>query len=212
MILVYYVGTMYAGKSAASLEVLYERLGYDHKLIVSGSLESRGFLSRKKEISHKAMDMATVVSSIKEIHNYDLSKKTLVFIDEVQFLDTPCFWELFELANAPHSTLDLILAGMKNCQYVMPFPMYNRLSSLLDPHKIVELFSKCATCGDEKGTTAIRKQFGESRITDCYSVMCTRCATNFIEYNNEYDQVPIDKLDSINLLMNEAYLNRAYRG
>lgn len=202
---------MYAGKSAASLKRLIEGSGYDQKLIVSGSLESRGFLSRVKDVSSEALNSAVVVSNIKEIHDYDLTKRTLVFVDEVQFLDTVYFWELLDTANSSGSSVDLIMAGMKNCQYATPFEMFERITARIDPSVITELHSPCATCGGEKGTTAIRKQFGESRITDCYAVLCNECAVRFINYNNQFDQVPISKLDPINLIPNESYLNRAYR-
>lgn len=180
-IIKYFLGGMYTKKSSSAIDFLL-RSSYEQKIIVAPNAYKRGFVSREHNLQDLPTDI-TIVSHLQEL-SQDLSQqhipKTLLMIDEVQFMNDLHFWLL--LYYVQHTqTIDVILAGLNYNQYGEPFDNHDRLIKMIAPSSIHHLYIPCATCDSNLGEISIRKWQTEDRITDDYAVLCQHCFPKFIK-------------------------------
>ncbi|NIZ47675.1 hypothetical protein PVA44_07105 (plasmid) [Entomospira nematocerorum] len=174
----YYLGSMYAGKSSSAVDLLLAGV-YDQKFIVTPTSKVRGFVSRihasntlpkNIQILEKAADLPANI--------FEGPWRTLVFIDEVQFIDDQHFWHL--LARAKNAAyVDIILAGLNYDQYGHNFDNHAQLENLFTNTQIHRLYVPCATCSSAHGEISIRKWKSNDRILDEYAVLCKTCFDSF---------------------------------
>lgn len=180
-IIKYFLGAMYTKKSSSSIDFLL-RSEYKHKIIVAPNAYKRGFVSREHNIKDLPADI-TIISHIQELSS-DLSTKdiprTLIMIDEVQFMNDLSFWLLLHYVHNTHM-IDIIMAGLNYNQYGEPFDNHERLMSMIAPKSIHRLYIPCATCDSYLGEISVRKWQTEDRITDDYAVLCQECFYKFIQ-------------------------------
>lgn len=181
MLLHYYLGSMYAGKSTHAVNALIQSGEYQKKIIASPSSSSRGYLSR----NHNNNDLPSSIEIFANLNDISIEHlqahgKTLLVIDEVQFCEDDHFWQIIHLANKSDQ-LDLIVAGLQVGQHAQPFPNNEQLLSLFND-KITRIYAPCAICADPNGLVAVRKWLINDHIRDEYSLMCKECFGKFFNY------------------------------
>jgi thymidine kinase len=173
----YISGAMYAGKSSRALQLLMAEK-HVHKIIVCPTAKQRGFISRKVPLS----DLPPEAQVLAQITDIDLDNlpvgRSVIFVDEVQFMDDEAFWQLITKAKSS-PTIDLILAGIHYDQHGKLFANYQQIKSLFTDNQLESLYATCATCSSPDGVISVRKWKSPSRFTDEYAVLCYDCFQQF---------------------------------
>lgn len=190
----YFIGSMYTGKSSSATNLLLSS-PHPHRYILSPTAAARGFVSRL----HKLADLPSSITLVSQLEDLPLSslpstteEATLLFMDEVQFIDHPLFWQILESAKE-HPYLDIILAGLNYDQHAIPFANAKRLTSLFTKEYQEHLYVSCATCSSDLGEVSIRKWLTQNRITDDYAVLCMSCFKAFFTLKNHAQECAICK-------------------
>jgi thymidine kinase len=161
----FFYSVMNAGKSTALLQAAhnYETKGWN-VLCFTSALDIRdkvGYISSRVGIKREAVAMTSDSYFSNHVSPFELGRKrTVWFVDEVQFLDSEQIDELAQIVD--HFKIPVLCYGLKNNSNGELFgPAIIRLLALAD--QIKELKTVCH-CG-AKATQILRRRNGVATIT-----------------------------------------------
>lgn len=192
----FYYGTMNSMKSATLLMKAYQFEEADCNVILMkpaidtrdiGQIKSRAINEGRDCIILK--DDSNIIEIVKQFTRYLKKKKTIVFIDEAQFLSLDHVNELFELTTI--YDIDVYAYGLKLNYKNELFEASEKLLILADT--VEEIKSMCK-CGN-KATTHVRYINGQPTLDgigikvgdvigdDRYESVCQRCWNYLLMHN-----------------------------
>ena len=189
MLLNYVIGSMFSGKSTSCINRVLSSTR-NHKIIVSPSLKGRGWLSRNHKLEDLPKDVK-IFNTLDKKCLKTLSKldDSIIFIDEVQFMNKFYLKKLFSKHELDPKKFDILVAGLEVGQHGVNFDLYHYLVDIFQD-KVMNLYAPCAMCTSKKGLVAVRKWLHASHITDEYSVLCNKCFNKFFTYGRTDLPVP----------------------
>jgi len=155
------VGAMFAGKTSELLKrILWAKHQNKKIIVIKPSIDNR--YSNEKiithnDLSHECYSMSNWEITLKKFV-FEKSKVDMVFLDEIQFLDTSETLDNIELIL--NSGIDVVCAGLDQDSRGKPWETSSMILGLSD--KILKIYGFCNVCGME-ATKTYRKEEGGGR-------------------------------------------------
>ena len=170
------VGAMFAGKTSELLKrILWAKHQNKKIIVIKPSLDDR--YSNEKiithnDLSHECYAMNDWSTTLKKF-NFEKSEVEMVFLDEIQFMDTKHTLNNVEIILS--KGIDVVCAGLDQDSRGKPWETSSMLLGLSD--KIVKIYGFCNVCGLE-ATKTFRKTEGGGRTqvgaANIYEPRCLR--------------------------------------
>ena len=170
------VGAMFAGKTSELLKrILWAKHQNKKIIVIKPSIDNR--YSNEKiithnNLSHECHAMTNWKATLKK-YTFEKSKVDMVFLDEIQFMDTDD--TINNVENILNNGIDVICAGLDQDSRGKPWETSSMLLGLSD--KIVKIYGFCNVCGLE-ATKTFRKTEGGGRTqvgaANIYEPRCLR--------------------------------------
>jgi thymidine kinase len=155
------VGAMFAGKTSELLKrILWAKHQNKKIVVIKPSLDNRYSESKiitHNELSHECFAMKNW-SDVNTEYNFKKKNIDMVFLDEIQFLDTSETLNNIELIL--NSGIDVVCAGLDQDSRGKPWETSSMILGLSD--KILKIYGFCNVCGME-ATKTYRKEEGGGR-------------------------------------------------
>tara|TARA_B100000886_G_scaffold317464_1_gene256766 strand:- start:421 stop:972 length:552 start_codon:yes stop_codon:yes gene_type:complete len=157
------VGAMFAGKTSELLKrILWAKHQEKRIIVLKPSIDDR--YSNEKIITHNDLshdcyamkNWETVLAKF----NFIKSEVDVVFLDEIQFMDTE--QTLINVEKILSKGIDVVCAGLDQDSRGKPWETSSMLLGLSD--KIIKIYGFCNVCGIE-ATKTFRKDGGGNRTT-----------------------------------------------
>tara|TARA_A100001011_G_scaffold400141_1_gene512654 strand:+ start:175 stop:726 length:552 start_codon:yes stop_codon:yes gene_type:complete len=155
------VGAMFAGKTSELLKrILWAKHQNKKIVVIKPSIDDR--YSNEKiithnELSHECFAMSDW-KSVLDNFEFISGKVDVVFLDEIQFMDTKD--TLKNVEDILNNGIDVVCAGLDQDSRGKPWETSSMLLGLSD--KIIKIYGFCNVCGIE-ATKTFRKTEGGSR-------------------------------------------------
>ena len=155
------VGAMFAGKTSELLKrILWAKHQNKQIIVIKPSLDDR--YSNEKiithnDLSHECYAMSDWPTTLKKF-NFEKSEVEMVFLDEIQFMDTKHTLNNVEIILS--KGIDVVCAGLDQDSRGKPWETSSMLLGLSD--RIVKIYGFCNVCGLE-ATKTYRKTEGGGR-------------------------------------------------
>ena len=155
------VGAMFAGKTSELLKrILWAKHQNKKIIVIKPSIDNR--YSNEKiithnDLSHECYAMKNWETTLKKF-NFDRGEVDMVFLDEIQFMDTHD--TLNNVEAILNNGIDVVCAGLDQDSRGKPWETSSMLLGLSD--KIVKIYGFCNVCGLE-ATKSYRKTEGGKR-------------------------------------------------
>ena len=146
------VGAMFAGKTSELLKrILWAKHQNKKIVVIKPSIDNR--YSNEKiithnDLSHECYAMSNWETTLKKFI-FNKSKVDMVFLDEIQFMDTHD--TLKNVENILNKGIDVVCAGLDQDSRGKPWETSSMLLGLSD--KIVKIYGFCNVCGLEATKT-----------------------------------------------------------
>ena len=170
------VGAMFAGKTSELLKrILWAKHQNKKIIVIKPSLDNR--YSNEKiithnDLSHECYAMNDWSTTLKKF-NFEKSEVDMVFLDEIQFMDTKHTLNNVEIILS--KGIDVVCAGLDQDSRGKPWETSSMLLGLSD--KIIKIYGFCNVCGME-ATKTYRKTEGGGRTqvgaADIYEPRCLK--------------------------------------
>ncbi len=168
------VGAMFAGKTSELLKrILWAKHQNKRIIVIKPSIDNR--YSQEKiithnDLSHECYAMTNWNSTLKKF-NFEKSAVDVVFLDEIQFMDTK--ETLANVENILNSGIDVVCAGLDQDSRGKPWETSSMLLGLSD--KIIKIYGFCNVCGIEATKTYRKTQGGERTQVGAANIYEPRC-------------------------------------
>ena len=155
------VGAMFAGKTSELLKrILWAKHQNKKIIVIKPNIDNRysqGKIITHNDLSHECFAM----ESWQHIHEnfiFDRKNVDVIFLDEIQFMDTVETIENIE--NLLQKGIDVVCAGLDQDSRGKPWETSSMILGLSD--KIIKIYGFCNVCGME-ATKTFRKTEGGGR-------------------------------------------------
>ena len=168
------VGAMFAGKTSELLKRILWAKHQNKKIVVlKPSIDNR--YSRKKiithnDLSHECYPMTNWSNVLNEF-KFDKNLVDVVFLDEIQFMDTSD--TLKNVEEILNKGIDVVCAGLDQDSRGKPWETSSMLLGLSD--KIVKIYGFCNVCGIEATKTFRKTEGGERTQVGAANIYEPRC-------------------------------------
>ena len=157
------VGAMFAGKTSELLKrILWAKHQEKRIIVLKPSIDDR--YSNEKIITHNDLSHDCYAmknwENVLEKFNFIKSEVDVVFLDEIQFMDTE--QTLTNVEKILSKGIDVVCAGLDQDSRGKPWETSSMLLGLSD--KIMKIYGFCNVCGIE-ATKTFRKDGGGNRTT-----------------------------------------------
>ena len=168
------VGAMFAGKTSELLKRILWAKHQNKKIIVlKPSIDNR-YSSKKiithNDLSHECYPMTNWSNVLNEFE-FDKNLVDVVFLDEIQFMDTSD--TLKNVEEILNKGIDVVCAGLDQDSRGKPWETSSMLLGLSD--KIVKIYSFCNVCGIEATKTFRKTEGGERTQVGAANIYEPRC-------------------------------------
>ena len=168
------VGAMFAGKTSELLKrILWAKHQNKKIIVIKPSIDNR--YSNEKiithnDLSHECYAMTNWATTLKKFI-FDKSKVDMVFLDEIQFMNTHD--TLKNVENILNKGIDVVCAGLDQDSRGKPWETSSMLLGLSD--KIVKIYGFCNVCGIEATKTYRKTEGGERTQVGAANIYEPRC-------------------------------------
>ena len=168
------VGAMFAGKTSELLKrILWAKHQNKKIIVIKPSLDDR--YSNEKiithnDLSHECYAMNDWPMTLKKF-NFEKSEVDMVFLDEIQFMDTKHTLNNVEIILS--KGIDVVCAGLDQDSRGKPWETSSMLLGLSD--KIVKIYGFCNVCGLEATKTYRKTEGGERTQVGAANIYEPRC-------------------------------------
>ncbi len=168
------VGAMFAGKTSELLKrILWAKHQNKKIVVIKPSIDNR--YSNEKiithnDLSHDCFAMTNWDAALKNF-DFDKSKVDVVFLDEIQFMDTTDTLENVE--NILNNGIDVVCAGLDQDSRGKPWETSSMLLGLSD--KILKIYGFCNVCGIEATKTYRKTEGGQRTQVGAANIYEPRC-------------------------------------
>ena len=168
------VGAMFAGKTSELLKrILWAKHQNKKIIVIKPSIDNR--YSNKKiithnDLSHECFAMKNWDMVLKNFI-FDNSKVDMVFLDEIQFMDTHD--TINNVENILNNGIDVVCAGLDQDSRGKPWETSSMLLGLSD--KILKIYGFCNVCGVEATKTYRKTEGGERTQVGAANIYEQRC-------------------------------------
>ena len=168
------VGAMFAGKTSELLKrILWAKHQNKKIIVIKPSLDDR--YSNEKiithnDLSHECYAMNDWSTTLKK-YNFEKSEVDMVFLDEIQFMDTKHTLNNVEIILS--KGIDVVCAGLDQDSRGKPWETSSMLLGLSD--KIVKIYGFCNVCGLEATKTYRKTEGGERTQVGAANIYEPRC-------------------------------------
>ena len=168
------VGAMFAGKTSELLKrILWAKHQNKKIIVIKPSIDNR--YSNEKiithnDLSHECYSMSSWEIALKKF-SFDKSKVDIVFLDEIQFMDTNDTLNNVEIIL--NNGIDVVCAGLDQDSRGKPWETSSMLLGLSD--KIIKIYGFCNVCGLEATKTFRKTEGGERTQVGAANIYEPRC-------------------------------------
>ena len=168
------VGAMFAGKTSELLKrILWAKHQNKKIIVIKPSLDDR--YSNEKiithnDLSHECYAMNDWSTTLKKF-TFKKSEVDMVFLDEIQFMDTKHTLDNVEIILS--NGIDVVCAGLDQDSRGKPWETSSMLLGLSD--KIVKIYGFCNVCGLEATKTYRKTEGGERTQVGAANIYEPRC-------------------------------------
>ncbi len=168
------VGAMFAGKTSELLKrILWAKHQNKKIIVIKPSIDNR--YSNEKiithnDLSHECYAMNSWKTTL-EVFTFEKSKVDMVFLDEIQFMDTHD--TLYNVEIILKNGIDVVCAGLDQDSRGKPWETSSMLLGLSD--KIVKIYGFCNVCGLEATKTYRKTEGGERTQVGAANIYEPRC-------------------------------------
>jgi len=168
------VGAMFAGKTSELLKrILWAKHQNKKIIVIKPSIDNR--YSNEKiithnDLSHECYSMSNWEITLKKFV-FEKSKVDMVFLDEIQFMDTN--ETLKNVEDLLNKGIDVVCAGLDQDSRGKPWETSSMLLGLSD--KIVKIYGFCNVCGIEATKTYRKTEGGERTQVGAANIYEPRC-------------------------------------
>ena len=168
------VGAMFAGKTSELLKrILWAKHQNKKIIVIKPSLDDR--YSNEKiithnDLSHECYAMNDWSTTLKKF-NFEKSEVDMVFLDEIQFMDTKHTLNNVEIILS--KGIDVVCAGLDQDSRGKPWETSSMLLGLSD--KIVKIYGFCNVCGLEATKTYRKTEGGKRTQVGAANIYEPRC-------------------------------------
>ena len=168
------VGAMFAGKTSELLKrILWAKHQNKKIIVIKPSLDDR--YSNEKiithnDLSHECYAMNDWSTTLKKF-TFEKSEVDMVFLDEIQFMDTKHTLDNVEIILS--NGIDVVCAGLDQDSRGKPWETSSMLLGLSD--KIVKIYGFCNVCGIEATKTFRKIEGGERTLVGAANIYEPRC-------------------------------------
>ena len=168
------VGAMFAGKTSELLKrILWAKHQNKKIIVIKPSIDNR--YSNEKiithnDLSHECYAMNDWATTLEEFI-FEKSKVDMVFLDEIQFMDTKDTLSNVEIIL--NKGIDVVCAGLDQDSRGRPWETSSMLLGLSD--KIVKIYGFCNVCGLEATKTFRKISGGERTQVGAANIYEPRC-------------------------------------
>ena len=168
------VGAMFAGKTSELLKrILWAKHQNKKIIVIKPSIDNR--YSNEKiithnDLSHECYSMSNWDTTLKNFV-FEKSKVDMVFLDEIQFMDTN--ETLKNVEDLLNKGIDVVCAGLDQDSRGKPWETSSMLLGLSD--KIVKIYGFCNVCGIEATKTYRKTEGGERTQVGAANIYEPRC-------------------------------------
>jgi len=168
------VGAMFAGKTSELLKrILWAKHQNKKIIVIKPSIDNR--YSNEKIITHNDLSHECYAMSswgiVLEKFKFDKSNVDIVFLDEIQFMDTHDTLNNVEIIL--NNGIDVVCAGLDQDSRGKPWETSSMLLGLSD--KIVKIYGFCNVCGVEATKTYRKTEGGERTQVGAANIYEPRC-------------------------------------
>ena len=168
------VGAMFAGKTSELLKrILWAKHQNKKIIVIKPSIDNR--YSNEKIITHNDLshDCFPMVNWSNALEKFEFTREKVdvVFLDEIQFMDT-----LDTLSNVEkilNNGIDVVCAGLDQDSRGRPWETSSMLLGLSD--KIIKIYGFCNVCGMEATKTYRKTEGGERTQVGAANIYEPRC-------------------------------------
>ena len=168
------VGAMFAGKTSELLKrILWAKHQNKKIIVIKPSIDNR--YSNEKiithnDLSHECYSMSNWETTLKKFV-FEKSKVDMVFLDEIQFMDTN--ETLKNVEDLLNKRIDVVCAGLDQDSRGKPWETSSMLLGLSD--KIVKIYGFCNVCGIEATKTYRKTEGGKRTQVGAANIYEPRC-------------------------------------
>ena len=168
------VGAMFAGKTSELLKrILWAKHQNKKIIVIKPSIDDR--YSNEKiithnDLSHECYAMTDWAKTLEKFI-FEKSEVDMVFLDEIQFMDTKNTLTNVEIIL--NKGIDVVCAGLDQDSRGKPWETSSMLLGLSD--KIVKIYGFCNVCGLEATKTYRKKLGGERTQVGAANIYEPRC-------------------------------------
>ena len=168
------VGAMFAGKTSELLKrILWAKHQNKKIIVIKPNIDNR--YSNEKiithnDLSHDCYPMKNWTSVLKDFE-FTKEKVDVVFLDEIQFMDTDDTLNNVEIIL--NKGIDVVCAGLDQDSRGKPWETSSMLLGLSD--KIVKIYGFCNVCGFEATKTFRKTEGGERTQVGAANIYEPRC-------------------------------------
>ena len=168
------VGAMFAGKTSELLKrILWAKHQNKKFLVIKPSIDNRysnELITTHNNLSHECYSMKSWESILKD-HSLIKENYDIVFLDEIQFMNTAETIHNVELML--NSGIDVICSGLDQDSRGKPWETSSFLLGLSD--KITKIYGFCNVCGLEATKTYRKTEGGERTQVGAANIYEPRC-------------------------------------
>ena len=168
------VGAMFAGKTSELLKRILWAKHQNKKIIVIKPTIDNRYSNEKiithNDLSHECYSMSNWETTLKKFV-FEKSKVDMVFLDEIQFMDTN--ETLKNVEDLLNKGIDVVCAGLDQDSRGKPWETSSMLLGLSD--KIVKIYGFCNVCGIEATKTYRKTEGGERTQVGAANIYEPRC-------------------------------------
>tara|TARA_B100001057_G_scaffold120530_1_gene119157 strand:+ start:691 stop:1242 length:552 start_codon:yes stop_codon:yes gene_type:complete len=168
------VGAMFAGKTSELLKrILWAKHQNKKIIVIKPSIDNR-YTNEKiithNSLSHECYPMTNWETTLNKFQ-FTKDKVDVVFLDEIQFMDTKDTLSNVELIL--NNEIDVVCAGLDQDSRGKPWETSSMLLGLSD--KILKIYGFCNVCGVEATKTFRKTEGGERTKVGAANIYEPRC-------------------------------------
>ena len=168
------VGAMFAGKTSELLKrILWAKHQNKKIIVIKPNIANR--YSQKKIITHNDLSQECFAMKswqhINENYIFDKKNVDVIFLDEIQFMNTVETLENVE--NILNKGIDVVCAGLDQDSRGKPWETSSMILGLSD--KIIKIYGFCNVCGLEATKTYRKIEGGERTHVGAANIYEPRC-------------------------------------
>ncbi len=168
------VGAMFAGKTSELLKRILWAKHQNKKIVVIKPIIDNRYSSQKiithNDLSHECFAMKNWKETL-EYFSFTKDKVDVVFLDEIQFMDTN--ETLSNIEKILNAGIDVVCAGLDQDSRGRPWETSSMVLGLSD--KILKIYGFCNVCGMEATKTYRKTEGGDRTQVGAANIYEPRC-------------------------------------